>query len=153
MELVDSNVQRLHEVEIMEGLKLTTLQNTIALAGPYADPNTKNIQVKNTIFSIFRNPKNKKSYGQFMGFMYNMDTVDNLSNNIIELIKFLQTNKAKLGVIFYLDDKYTAAFEKANKVLKRYDSVLAMGRQKNQNRFIAIIEIGKKPIGVEKEVA
>ena len=153
MELVDSSVQRLHEVEIMEGLKLATLQNTSIFSGPYADPKTKNIQVKNTIFSIFRNPENKKSYEQFMGFMYNMDTVDNLSDNIVELIKFLQTNKAKLGVIRYLDDKYTAAFEKANKVLVRHDSGLAIGKQKGADQFFAMVEIGKKPIGVEEEVA
>ena len=147
MELVDSNVQRLHEVEIMEGLKLATLQNTMVFTGPYADPSTKNIQIKNTIFSIFRNPKNKKSYAQFMGFLYN------LSNNIVELIKFLQANKAKLGIIRYLDDKYTAAFEEANKVLVRYGSGLSIGKQKDVDQFFAMIEIGKEPIGAEEEVA
>ena len=153
MELVDSSVQRLHEVEIMEGLKLATLQNTMVFTGPYADPSTKNIQIKNTIFSIFRNPKNKKSYAQFMGFLYNMDTIDNLSNNIVELIKFLQANKAKLGIIRYLDDKYTAAFEEANKVLVRYGSGLSIGKQKDVDQFFAMIEIGKEPIGAEEEVA
>ena len=35
----------------------------------------------------------------------------------------------------------------------RHDSGLAIGKQKGADQFFAMVEIGKKPIGVEEEVA
>ena len=143
MELVSSKDRVLNAAEIFAVDSYGKDEEAMAamLAVP-ATPNFKLIQVDNTLFLTKKT--NVKKTRQFAAYMYNAETIQNLTANIIEFMEHLHRNNVFLGVIFYVDDKYTQNFIAALEQTKNDGVKMSILSNPRVEQYGAFIELDKE---------